>query len=215
MNRISGLVKDADIRHSKKDNDTLRLWESHKEQAVVWRALFLIQVPLTFTAMIMAMIMYFNSDPIINVPEKPLPGQYSANEIPAVEFENVASEYLNLVATYQPAVVRRQFEAAKEMLWGEIVEAYQREMMESELKMIENTRRTQIFFKDPTATKVVREGNSVVVTLVGDRQKIQAGKEIDAVRTEFTVTLTTIPRNKFNPYGIVITNVELKTMEGR
>jgi hypothetical protein len=215
MNRIAGIVKDSQIRQSNMDNDTIRLWESHKEQAGVWRALFLIQIPVTIISLIMAMIMFYSQTPIINVPEKPLPGQYSANEIPAVEFENFASEYLNLVATYQPSIVRRQLEAAKEMLWGEIIQTYETEMMGTELKMIENTKRTQIFFKDPTATKVVRDGRNVVVTLIGDRQKIQAGKEIDALRSEYTVIMTTVPRNKFNPYGIVIVNVSLKNLEGR
>jgi hypothetical protein len=101
------------------------------------------------------------------------------------------------------------------MLWGEIIQTYETEMMGTELKMIENTKRTQIFFKDPTATKVVRDGRNVVVTLIGDRQKIQAGKEIDALRSEYTVIMTTVPRNKFNPYGIVIVNVSLKNLEGR
>jgi hypothetical protein len=215
MNKISGIMRDSAIRHSPSENDTIRLWESHKEQALIWRALCLLQVPVTFVAIIAALVMFFNRRPIINVPERPLPGLYSADEIPAVEFENYASEYLNLVATYQPTVARRQFQAAKDMLWGEIIQTYETEMMETELKMIENTKRTQIFFKDPTATKVVRDGRNVVVTLVGDRQKIQAGKEINALRSEYTVVMTTVPKNKFNPYGIVIINVSLKNLEDR
>ena len=83
--------------------DTVRLWDSYKEQAYLWRALALLQMPATLLAVIFAMILYFYADTIIEVPRAPQPGHYSVRALPDNEFINVASEVVNLIASYQPA----------------------------------------------------------------------------------------------------------------
>jgi hypothetical protein len=43
--------------------------------------------------------------------------------------------------------------------------------------------------------------------------KMISGKEVPSVKTRFTVTMTTVPHNQFNKYGIVITNVLAENLE--
>lgn len=210
MGKVAEILKASEIRSSLNDSDTIRLWESHQEQATLWRSLALIQIPITLLALVLALIMWGTRSVTLNVPAKPLPGIYAAQDIPDSEFIDFATDYINLIATYQPAVARRQFEEARRMLWGQMIQAFDTEMMGTEVRAIENTKRTQIFFADPTRVNINRDGRSVLVSMVGDRYKIIAGKEMPAVKTEFVVTMSTVPKNKFNPYGIVITNISLK-----
>jgi hypothetical protein len=83
-------------------------------------------------------------------------------------------------------------------------------MMNSELPAIENSSRTQVFFIDPLKTRTQRQGNYVTVVVEGDRWKVIAGAELPTLSSRYRVTMTTIPRNKLNPYGIVITSVTFK-----
>src|SRR6185436_12529117 len=99
-------------------NDTLRLWEGHREQATLWRAIALLQIPATVCALVFSMMIWGTRQITLNVPSKPLPGIYVAQDIPDSEFINVAQGYINLIGTYQPAIVRRQFEEARKMIWG-------------------------------------------------------------------------------------------------
>ncbi len=213
MGRVAEILKDSELRRPLSENDTIRLWESHREQATLWRSISLLQLPITLVALIMALTLWATRNITLNVPAKPLPGIYAAQDIPDSEFVDFANDYVNLVATYQPAVARRQFEEARRMLWNQMIQIFDTEMMATELRAIENTKRTQIFFVDPTKIALSRDGRSVIANLTGDRYKIIAGKEMPAVKSQFTVVMTTIPKNKFNPYGIVITNVSLKNVE--
>lgn len=81
------------------------------------------------------------------------------------------------------------------------------------MKAIESTARTQMFYVDPAKTKVTREGGVVSVSVEGDRLKIVAGKDLPATNVRYTITLKTVPRNKLNPYGIVITNVNFEILK--
>jgi hypothetical protein len=83
-------------------------------------------------------------------------------------------------------------------------------MVGAELGAIESTARTQVFFTDPLRTKVTRNGTEVTVSLVGERWKVIAGSPLPTVTSRFTITMSTIPRNPLNPYGIVITGVSFK-----
>jgi len=213
MGRVAELLKDSELRRPLSDNDTIRLWESHQEQATLWRSIALLQVPITLAALVIALMMWATRSITLNVPAKPLPGIYAAQDIPDSEFVDFANDYINLIATYQPAVARRQFEEARRMLWNQMIQMFDADMIGTELRAIENTKRTQIFFVDPVKTSIVRDDRSVTVSLIGDRFKIIAGKEMPSVKSSFTISMTTIPKNKFNPYGIVITNVALKNLE--
>jgi hypothetical protein len=96
------------------------------------------------------------------------------------------------------------------MLKEPVYTKFREEMVGAELGAIESTVRTQVFFTDPLRTKVIRNGTEVTVSLVGERWKVIAGSPLPTVTSRFTITMSTIPRNPMNPYGIVITGVSFK-----
>lgn len=206
------LVQQSGFREAKSDNDTVRLWENYREQALLWRALAIFQIPSTAVALVFALVMWWNRSTTLNVPAKPLPGFYNVEEIPDEEFISVTTEFINLVATYQPNTARRQFTQASKFLMEPMLTRFMSEMMGEELDAIENTRRTQVYFIDPTKIDIIRDGNGyVTVTVIGERSKIVAGEGLPEIITQFRVKMTTIPRNKLNQFGIVINNVEATT----
>jgi len=207
MGKTQRLLKEASVIDSRKESDTIRVWESYRDQATLWRSIALLQIPTTLIIGILCLTLWQGRNITLNVPPKPLPGIYQAKEIPDSEFIDVATNFINLITTYQPAVAERQFNRAREMLVEPMLERFNREMMITELKTIQNTSRTQIFFMDPTKIKIFRQGNQVEVTMAGERLKSIAGRQLPSIETMFSVTLTTIPRNDLNPYGIVINNV--------
>jgi len=213
MGKAQKLLKDASIIDARNENDTLKLWESYRDQAMLWRSLSLLQIPTTIILGVLCFALWSNREITLKVPAKPLPGVYTAQEIPDSEFIDVATNFINLIATYQPAVARRQFNHARQILQEPMLERFNREMLVTELKTIESTSRTQLFFVDPTKTRIFRQGNNVEVTLTGERMKMIAGKQLPAVTTTFSIAMTTIPRNELNPYGIVINNVAFDNVD--
>lgn len=208
------LIEDSRFRESRRDNDTVRLWENYREQALLWRALALMQIPATIIALVFATVIWFSRTTILNVPAKPLPGYYSADEIPDAEFIGTSTEFINLIATYQPLTARKQFKEASKYLFEPMLAQFEADMLGREITAIENTRRTQMFFMDPTKTEIIRDQDgNVVVTLAGLRQKLVAGEILPDVMTQFRVSMNTIPRNTLNPYGIVIKNVEVTSLQ--
>jgi hypothetical protein len=208
---IKDKVADTNLQVGRDKSDTIRLWENYKDQSLMWRSLSLIQFPTTLIAIGFAILMWSTREITLTVPSKPMPGIYAAQDIPDNEFVNVALDYVNLIATYQPKTARRQFEAASAMLKEPLLTKFREEMINSELGAIENSSRTQVFFTDPLKTTVARRGNDVTVSLIGERWKVIAGAELPTVTSRFRVTMTTIPRNTINPYGIVITSVTFKS----
>jgi hypothetical protein len=204
-------IADTHLAAGRDQSDTIRLWENYKDQSLMWRSLSLIQIPTTFIAIIFALVMWSTREITLTVPSKPMPGVYAAQDIPDNEFVNVAMDYINLIATYQPRTARRQFEAASAMLKEPLLTKFKEEILNSELGAIENSSRTQVFFVDPLKTGVARRGNDVMVSIEGERWKVIAGAELPTVTSRFRVTMTTIPRNQLNPYGIVITSVSFKS----
>lgn len=202
------LIDETNLSASRSQSDTIRLWENYRDQATMWRSLALLQIPATMIAILFALLMWSTREVTLEVPSKPLPGVYAAQDIPDTEFINSANEYVNLVATYNPLVARRQFEAARAMLKEPLITKFKDEMIDIELRAIESTSRTQVFFLDPLKTKIERFGNEVKISLTGDRWKSIAGQEVPMVTSRYIVTMTTLPRNALNPYGIVISNVE-------
>jgi hypothetical protein len=207
---VKDRVQDTELSAGRTKNDTIRLWENYKDQALMWRSLALLQIPATSIALVFALMMWATREITLQVPSKPMPGMYAAQDIPDTEFVNVANDYISLIATYQPATARKQFEAARAMLKEPLLTKFSAEMIGSELTAIEATSRTQVFFIDPLKTKVERGGNEVTVTVIGERWKVIAGSELPTVTSRFRVTMTTNPRNPINPYGIVITSVNFK-----
>lgn len=209
-NAAKKIIEQSKFRESKTENDTVRLWENYREQALMWRAIALFQLPATFIAIVFSLVIFINRTIELNVPAKPLPGYFLAGEVADEEFKSRAIEFVNLVASYQPDTAPNQFKEAAKYLMEPMLSRFYSEMIEHELEAIKNVRRTQVYFPDPTKTEIIRDdyNDTVVVTMVGTRKKIVAGEEIPAVATQFRITMTTIPRNTLNKFGIMITNVE-------
>ena len=209
MSVAAKVLKETGVIETKGQADTIRLWENYRDQALLWRSIALIQMPTTLAAIVFAIVMWNTHEIKLNVPRKPLPGFYAAKEIPDSEFVDVATNFINLVATYQSNVAKKQLLKASEMLREPLLTKFKKEMLGTELQAIQTTNRTQIFFVDPTRTKVERPNKRIaIVELTGERTKIISGKELPSQKTRFTIRMTTIPRQELNPYGIVITNIQ-------
>lgn len=207
---LRGKVADTHLTATRGHNDTIRLWENYRDQATMWRSLSLLQLPTTLIAIVFAVVMWTTREVTLSVPSKPMPGSYPAQDVPDTEFVNVATDYVNLIATYQPGTARKQFEAASAMLMEPVLTKFRQDMLGGELGAIEASTRTQVFFVDPTKTEVSRKGSEVTVTMIGDRWKVIAGSDLPTTTSRFRVTMTTLPRNPLNPYGIVIKSVAFK-----
>ena len=213
MAKPAKLVQNASVRDMKGENDTIRLWEGYRDQAILWRALSILQIPATALCALLSFYLWTTHKTIVNVPPKPQPGQYLAEEIPDSEFIDVATEFINLISSYQPAVAARQFRRAEEMIIEPYLAKFRDEILTHELKTIQATSRTQLYFVNPVETKIERNGDDVIVSFSGERQKFVAGKEIDPVTSMYRITLTTVPRNPLNPYGIVVRNAFLENVK--
>ena len=214
IDRIKDVAAGTAIKDGRGESDTVRLWENYREQAAIWRAIALFQMPTSFLLVLFSLMLWLGRTTTLNVPAKPLPGLYLVKEIPDTEFVEFATTFINLIATYQPAVARRQYEQARSMVREPMLSQFEQEMMQIELKAIETTNRTQVFFIDPTKTKITRlNEKEITVELQGERQKIVAGKELPTTQVSYAITLTTLPRQTVNPYGIVITNALFETIK--
>ena len=197
-------------------SDTIRLWEGYREQAHLWRALALLQMPSTALAIAAALIMYFFADTIIEVPERPEPGAYSVKQLPDNQFINAATEVVNLISTYQPHVARAQFKTARKFLWEPALTEFEETMMTQEIRSIEDTRRSQIFFVNPRLIKLERfpEEDLVIARIPGIRQKLIGNSPMPSDEIVYYVKMTTIPRNAHNKYGIVVIDIRLRKAKG-
>jgi hypothetical protein len=202
-------IKQASFREARNESDTVQVWENYREQALLWRALAIFQIPTTALAILLSIILWNQRETVLDVPARPLPGFYQAGEVTDEEFVGRAREFVNLIASYQPDGARQQFFHASRYLIEPVLTRYNIEMMDTELKAIENTRRSQLFFIDPTKTEIERTPyDEVIVTFRGAREKLVAGQKVPEVLSQFRLTMTTIPRNELNPFGIVISNIE-------
>jgi hypothetical protein len=192
--------------------DTLRLWESYREQSYLWRALFLLQLPVTLASLIGIIVLYLSADTIIEVPEKPQPGQYSVAKLPDSEFISMATQVVNLISSYQQYTARQQFKTTRKYLWEPALSQFEKEMMEDELRMIEETGRSQMFFVDTRQIKVERHPSldKVVVRIPGVRQKLIAKEALPPDEMVYYVKMTTIPRNIHNEFGIVVIDIQAR-----
>ncbi len=196
-------------------SDTIRLWESYRDQAYLWRSLALLQMPATALSIVLALILYATADTVVEVPDMPLPGYYSVEKLPDAQFITFAEQVVNLIASYQPTNARSQFETARNFLWEPALSQFETEILEKELRAVEETRRSQLFLIDQSLTKVSRypEEDYVIVRIPGTRQKLIDRKALDQEQFAYYVKMTTIPRNVNNEYGIVITDMRLSPID--
>lgn len=202
--KIKTLLLQGNVADVRGESDTIKLWESYRQQALLWRAIALLQIPATSLAVLLAFALWATRSVTLRVPAKPLPGIYAAQDIPNTEFINFSQDFLNLVSSYNHLVARRQYDAASQMTAEPFLSKFNDQMLGQELKVIESTSRTQYFFADPSKTQINRDGKFVTVSFFGDREKIVAGQELPLIKTKFNITLTMMPRNSINPYGIAV-----------
>lgn len=205
-------IKDIEKTPARTGADTVRLWERYRDQALLWRALALLQMPTTFLAITAALIMYFFADTVIQVPEKPEPGFYSVKQLPDAEFITAATNVVNMIATYQPETARLQFTEARKLLWQPALNKFDEEMMQKEIQAIEETRRSQMFIINQSLVRINRfpEKDTVTVRLPGTRFKQIGANQLKSDQMVYEIMMTTIPKNPHNEYGIVVFNMERK-----
>lgn len=196
-------------------SDTLRLWEFYKEQALLWRAIALLQMPATALSIAAALIMFFFADTIITVPQKPMPGIYSVKQLPDEEFIDFATNLANLIGTFQPVTAEKQFRDARKLLWEPALSQFEISVLKDELEVIHSTRRSQIFYVDERLIKVERipQRDQVIVRLPGVRQKIIGTTALPPEDMAYWIKMSTIPRNRENQYGIVAVDIRAEIKE--
>lgn len=205
------VLNSANISEYKKGDDTIRIWEGYKQQAYTWRALSLIQLLATTAVSILCIIIWQTRSITLNVPQRPVPGQYNTQEIPDADFIEAANSFVSLIATFQPYTCDEQFKRAASLIHHQFIERFTEEFLGSELKAIKQTNLAQAYYIDPSKTTVERfSNNSVKVTFYGTRHKYISGKELEPVGSKYDILLTTLPRNDINPLGIVVYNVSLE-----
>ncbi|RME58980.1 MAG: hypothetical protein D6780_05870 [Candidatus Dadabacteria bacterium] len=204
MGKASELLSATAVKEIKKESDTIKLWEGYKEQALFWRAISLMQFPVTIIVSILAMWIWSTRSITLHVPARPLPGTYAINEIPPVVFAETAQDFLNLIATYQPTTAARQFKEAAKYTFEPFTSVFVKDYLHTQLGIIADTDKTQIFFPDPTKTMLRRSRENVEVIFAGSRRTSFAGSPLPTTTTIYRITLKTIPRNTLNKYGIVV-----------
>ena len=200
-------IRDLERVSQRVGPDTIKLWDSYREQALLWRALALLQLPALFFAFILAMITFFYSDKVIEAPSKPEPGYLEVSDVSDKDFVIAAVNVVNLITSYQPETAGRQFKLARRSLWEPALSVFNKEYIEKQVKFIENTNRSQLFYLSKPQLKIVREKGFVEVRVPGKRKKLigETPRPIDEMA--WYVRLTTIPRNELNPLGIVVTDL--------
>lgn len=196
-------------------SDTLRLWEFYKNQALLWRALALLQIPGTALALVMAILMFVTRTQIFNIPEKPLAGYFSVKDLPDAEFVNFATNLVNTAYTYQYVNAERQLTSARRYLWEPALSEYDKRVLGDEMRIISQTARSQMFFIDEGLTKVIRRSNDgkVTVRFVGTMQRLLGTETARPQEMVIYVKMSTVPRTVENEYGIVA--VDLRINETR
>ncbi|MEM4379914.1 MAG: hypothetical protein QXL01_04420 [Thermoplasmatales archaeon] len=189
---------------SKHEGNLIRAWEDYQHKANFWRSLFLVQIPVTVIALAFAAVIFINRNITLNVPKNPLPGVYSVTDIPDSEFINFAVNFANLVFSYTPTSIERQYSVAKFFLAPNAQAAFGDIFLKQEVPVVKTTGANQIFVIDPLRTKVERDKNLVKVFLTGERVRILAGREARYSIASTEITLRTFPHNNLNPYGIMV-----------
>ena len=191
--------------------DTFRLWENYKEQALLWRIIAIAQLPIALTAIIFGLVVYLTSDIVIEPPETPQPGMYSVKQLPDSEFLKVATDVINLIATYHPYTAEKQFRKAREFLWEPALSEFEQAFIKKRVKEIDEGSRSQAFMINHDLVQVRRYPtlDMVIVRIPGTRLSLLGRKPLDD-EIAFYLKMTTIPKSAYNPSGIIIFDVRIK-----
>ncbi len=191
---------------TKKDGDLIRRWEDALQKANFWRAMFLLQLPVSVFALVLAAVIFINRNITLNVPKAPLPGTYAIQDVPDYEFINFAINFANLVFSFTPANIEPQYKIAMRFLAPTAQKTFSEYFLKQEVGIVKTTSVSQIFNINPFKIKVQRDKNTVYVTLGGERIRLIAGKETRVSEAYTQIVLRTFPHNNLNPYGIMVVN---------
>lgn len=206
------VLNNTNVKEHKRGDDTIKIWEGYRQQAIMWRSLSIIQLLATTAISILCIILWQTRSITLKVPQRPVPGQYNTQEIPDADFVEAANSFVNLIATFQPYTSEQQFKRAASLIHSNLLERFTEEFLVNELKAINATSLSQAYFIDPSKTSIERFANNTVkVTFYGTRHKYIGGREIEPVKSKYEVMLTTLPRNDLNPLGIVVADVNMET----
>ena len=207
----------SDLQHleripAKAGVDAVQLWDSNRDEANLWRGVAIVLFPVTLLAAIGVLIMYLTADTIIQVPQRRPPHVFQTGQVPDKYFIETALDAVNLIASFTPERAKGQFELARTYLWEPALTQFEKEVMTDELRTVTDTRRTQLFLPDPAHIRVDRESSpeKVIVRVPGARKKLIGGQPLPSDEMVYFVTLTTIPRNIFNEYGVTIVDIRLR-----
>lgn len=204
---------------------------AYREQSYLWRALALLQIPTTLIAIIVALVVYVNSDTIVEVSPRPAPGYYLTKEIPDEEFIKISIEFVNLISSYQPAIAERQFNYALNLLMEPVYSAFRKQFLiggdgkQAEIEQIRQIQRSQMFFINRDLITVRRfedrndpRNSTVEVRVPGELVKFFNGVKQDRVGDDrylaYFIRLRTFPKTNFNQNGIYLIDFELITKVG-
>ncbi|MCS6961307.1 MAG: type IV conjugative transfer system protein TraE, partial [Deltaproteobacteria bacterium] len=112
--------------------------------------------------------------------------------------------FANLVFSYTPTSIERQYATAKFYLAPSTQAAFADIFFKQEIPVVKTTGTSQMFIIDPLKAKVEREKSVVKVTLGGERIRILAGRETRHTMATTEIVLRTFPHNNLNPQGILV-----------
>ncbi|MCS6893075.1 MAG: hypothetical protein NZO16_00665 [Deltaproteobacteria bacterium] len=190
--------------NSKADGQLIHAWQDFQKKADFWRSMFLIQLPLSVFALVFASVIYINRNITLHVPKNPAPGFYSIVDVPDSEFINFSINFANLLFSYTPASIDRQYSAAKTFLAPVTQREFAEFFFKQEIPVVKTTGVSQIFIIDPARTKVNKYKNLFIFSLTGELIRILANRETRHTIATTEITLRTFPHNHLNPYGILV-----------
>jgi hypothetical protein len=187
--------------------------KSYRKQETLWRILALIQIPVTAAAIFAALIMYVRADTIMQVPEPPPLGSSDFQQLSDPQFVNVATQFVNLAYTYQPAIAREQFEAARKLLSGAALQQFDQQF-DAELKTIEKSGRSQLFLVEPRQIDAERSENKniVIVRLPGLQQQFVSQRALPPEEIVYYLDMTTADEAFPGSYGITVTDIRSRVV---
>ena len=189
-----------------------RMEKGFKEQAYIWRTSAIVQMPVAALSIAVSLAMYFFADTVVEVHHKPEHGYHTGGQLNNSELINAATTVVNLVATYQPAIARRNFTSAQRFLIEPALSEFEETMMQKEAPKIEQTRRSQTFMVIPSGVRVERfpGADYAVVSVPGERTTWIANKKLVPEYMTYFVKLTATPQNLSNQYGLVASDLRLR-----
>lgn len=189
--------------------------EKNRRAALRWRVLSVLQFPITLICLFYMLVWYAGGETIMKIPARPDPTILETEDLPDPEFVNVAVQFLNLVATYQPFTAREQFETARKLLADPASTEFEKTYIDQELPTIEESGRSGLFTFDINDIETERDEKTskVSVRVPGLRQQFVGKNELPRQEMVYYFDLSVMKDAPVENYGILIVDIAVK--EGR